>query len=114
MRVHLQARTHTRTSDETTRWVTRLKQEPSHAKRNRAETAPWARASGQGGRRSANHLVLPNLAWVWARRPKKGPLRRGSVNGGFSIVFTSWDRDVPHQTHPPNPIHSSLARFETM
>ena len=59
--------------------------------------------------------ILPGLG-VGAppQNAKKGPLRRGSVNGGFSIVFTSWDRDVPHQTHPPNPIHSSLARSETM
>ena len=38
-----------------------------------------------------------------------------AVKEGESMVLAScWDLDVPHQTHPPNPIHTSLARFETV
>ena len=36
------------------------------------------------------------------------------VNRPFLYVLRAWDRDLPPQTHPQNPIHSSLARFETM
>ena len=27
---------------------------------------------------------------------------------------SDWDLDLPYQTHPPNPIHTSLARFVTV
>ena len=36
------------------------------------------------------------------------------VNDGLWFVLTSWDLDVPHQTHPQNPIHTSLTQFETV
>jgi hypothetical protein len=35
------------------------------------------------------------------------------VNRRFWFVFMSWDPDLPHQTHPQSPIHTSLARFST-
>ena len=34
--------------------------------------------------------------------------------GMFAFVLARRDRDVPHQTHPQNPIHTSLARSETV
>ena len=37
-----------------------------------------------------------------------------AVKEGESMVLASWDLDVPHQTHPQNPIHTSLARFVTV
>ena len=40
-------------------------------------------------------------------------LSRG-VNRCFPFVFTSQDLDLPHQTHPQSPIHTSLARLLTM
>ena len=36
------------------------------------------------------------------------------VNRRFWFVFTSWDLDLPHQTHPQNPIHTSLTQFVTV
>ena len=36
------------------------------------------------------------------------------VNEGIIFVLASWDRDVPHQTHPQSPIHTSLARLGTV
>ena len=40
--------------------------------------------------------------------------RHPRVNGRFCFVFTSWDLNLPHQTHPQTPIHTFLAWFETV
>ena len=35
-----------------------------------------------------------------------------SVKRPFPNIFTTRDHDVPHQTHPQNPIHTNSAPFE--
>ena len=52
--------------------------------------------------------------YLRARFRRTGCRYHPRVNGRFCFVFTSWDLDLPHQTHPQNPIHTSLARFSTM
>lgn len=61
------------------------------------------RLSPKGGRGRPRLVHFPPVS-LGSRR-----VRHVSVNEGATTIFTTRDRDVPHQTPPPNPIHTSLA-----
>ena len=71
---------------------------------------PWE--AGAGGRLTlATPLPVPTggfCAAYWMRTSAP------SVNRRLRFVFMSWDLDVPHQIHPQNPIHTSLAQLSTV
>ena len=62
----------------------------------------------------------PHTGFHWAHPVPAGAVpsyrcrHHPRVNGRFCFVFTSWDLDLPHQTHPKTPIHTSLAWSETL
>ena len=71
----------------------------------------FARMLGKWGTRSPTSCLHQ-----WNRVAREGPSFLGFmfVNQPFPLGLASWDRYLPHQTHPQNPIHTSMAPFDNV